>query len=287
MANQEHLDILKQGVKAWNEWRKQYREVKPDISKADLSGADLGKVDFRYANLKEADLGAAHLNLANLYRANLCDANLQSATLVMANLNQAKLRQTFLLWANLVEAKLNGADLARAVIRYANLGYAQLNGANFSGADLNGANLGGTNCSKANFTDATIGWTIFGRNLLKEVKGLDTVKHDGPSSIGIDTIYASHGDIPETFLKGAGIDDTFITYIRSFVGKAIEYYSCFISYSSKDESFAKRLYADLQSHNVRCWFAPEDLKWESVSILVLMKQYAFTISSCSSSRSPL
>lgn len=26
-------------------------------------------------------------------------------------------------------------------------------------------------------------------------------------------------------------------------------------------TFAKRLYADLQNHNVRCWFAPEDLKW--------------------------
>jgi TIR domain len=53
----------------------------------------------------------------------------------------------------------------------------------------------------------------------------------------------------------------FITYIRSLAGKAIEYYSCFISYSSKDEAFARRLYADLQSNNVRCWFAPKDLKW--------------------------
>src|SRR6266699_4105796 len=52
----------------------------------------------------------------------------------------------------------------------------------------------------------------------------------------------------------------FITYIRSLAGKAIEYYSCFISYSSKDEAFAKRLYADLQSNHVRCWFAPEDMK---------------------------
>jgi hypothetical protein len=39
----------------------------------------------------------------------------------------------------------------------------------------------------------------------------------------------------------------------------IQYYSCFISYSSRDEDFVKRLYADLQSNNVRCWFAPEDL----------------------------
>ncbi len=85
--------------------------------------------------------------------------------------------------------------------------------------------------------------------------------HLGPSISGFDTIYRSRGNIPETFLKGAGVDDTFITYIRSLIGKPIKYYSCFISYSSKDEAFAKRLYADLQNNNVRCWFAPEDLKW--------------------------
>jgi TIR domain len=93
------------------------------------------------------------------------------------------------------------------------------------------------------------------------MKGLETVMHMFPSTIGLDTIYNSRGNIPEDFLKGAGVDDTFITYIRSLVGKAIEYYSCFISYSSKDDAFARRLYADLQSQNVRCWFAPEDLKW--------------------------
>jgi hypothetical protein len=36
--------------------------------------------------------------------------------------------------------------------------------------------------------------------------------------------------------------------------------SCFISYSSKDQEFADRLYADLQANGVECWFAPEDLK---------------------------
>ena len=42
--------------------------------------------------------------------------------------------------------------------------------------------------------------------------------------------------------------------------KPIDYYSCFISYSSKDQDFAERLYADLQTEGVRCWFAPEDMK---------------------------
>lgn len=40
----------------------------------------------------------------------------------------------------------------------------------------------------------------------------------------------------------------------------VQYYSCFISYSSKDQGFAERLYADLQNKGVRCWFAPIDLK---------------------------
>jgi len=89
---------------------------------------------------------------------------------------------------------------------------------------------------------------------------LNTVKHVGPSTIGIDTIYGSQGNVPEIFLQGAGIDDTFIAYIRSLVNNPIDYYTCFISYSGKDQAFAERLYADLQSKGVRCWFAPEDLK---------------------------
>jgi hypothetical protein len=39
-----------------------------------------------------------------------------------------------------------------------------------------------------------------------------------------------------------------------------QYFSCFLSYSSKDERFAMQLYRDMRSYGVRCWFAPEDLK---------------------------
>jgi hypothetical protein len=86
------------------------------------------------------------------------------------------------------------------------------------------------------------------------------VQHDGPSSIGIDTIYHSQGNIPEAFLRGAGVPDDMITYSKSLVGQPFQYYSCFISYSSRDEALAQRLHADLQDKGVRCWFAPEDLK---------------------------
>jgi TIR domain len=39
----------------------------------------------------------------------------------------------------------------------------------------------------------------------------------------------------------------------------IQYYSSFISYSSKDQEFADRIHADLQNKGVRCWFAPHDM----------------------------
>jgi hypothetical protein len=49
--------------------------------------------------------------------------------------------------------------------------------------------------------------------------------------------------------------------ITSTIGaQPILYHSCFISYSSKDETLARRLHADLQANGVRCWFAPHDLK---------------------------
>jgi hypothetical protein len=97
---------------------------------------------------------------------------------------------------------------------------------------------------------------------LSECRGLEFVKHDGPSSIDIDTIYRSNGNIPEIFLRGAGVPEAFMVNMKALVAamSPIEFYSCFISYSSKDQEFAERLHADLRNKNVRCWFAPEDLK---------------------------
>jgi hypothetical protein len=116
------------------------------------------------------------------------------------------------------------------------------------------------NLSGANLSQARTDWTIFGDLDLRTVRGLETIDHIGPSTIGTDTLMRSEGDIPEVFLRGAGLSDTFITSVRSLAQHPIEYYTCFISYSSKDQEFAERLYADLQQKGVRCWFAPEDMK---------------------------
>lgn len=69
----------------------------------------------------------------------------------------------------------------------------------------------------------------------------------------------SQGDIPEAFLRGCGVPDSVIAYAWSLVARPIEFYSCFISYSTKDQAFAERLHADLQEKGIRCWLATEDL----------------------------
>ncbi len=135
-----------------------------------------------------------------------------------------------------------------------------LKGANLSNAKLLWTYFGIADLSGANLTKARMGWTSFEAQDLRLIKGLETIELEGPSFLSITTIYRSRGNIPEAFLKGAGIPDTFISYARSLVSRPIDYYRCFISYSSRDEPFAKRLYADLQSNGVRCWVAPEDLK---------------------------
>jgi hypothetical protein len=56
------------------------------------------------------------------------------------------------------------------------------------------------------------------------------------------------------------LPDTLIDYLPSLLNQPIQFYSCFISYSIKDQEFADRLYADLQNKGVRCWFAPHDIR---------------------------
>src|SRR5438128_2410990 len=77
MANQEQLNLLKQGTEVWNTWRKQHPSLRPDLSGADLSGASLSGANLVRANLSRANLTGAHL----FYGTNLSGANLSGADL--------------------------------------------------------------------------------------------------------------------------------------------------------------------------------------------------------------
>jgi len=155
MANAGHIDILRQGVEVWNQWRQENPEVQPDLSGADfaghslrwanLRGADLSRAKLNAADLTDASLWQANLGGANLNRATLCRANISDAKLSWANLGHANLEGASLVRARLIEALLTHADFTNARLAEANLQSADLRYARFVGTDLQGANL--THCS--------------------------------------------------------------------------------------------------------------------------------------------
>lgn len=79
--------------------------------------------------------------------------------------------------------------------------------------------------------------------------------------MGIETIVLSGSRVSQEFLQGVGVPKAVLDYLVSALTQPLELYSCFISYSSKDELFAKRLYYDLRAHDVRCWLFEEDAEW--------------------------
>jgi hypothetical protein len=101
--------------------------------------------------------------------------------------------------------------------------------------DLSGANLSGADLLE----------TIFVNTNLNDVQGLDACVHYGPSTIDHRTMAIS-GPLPLAFLRGCGLPDEFIDYLPSLLSQPIQFYSCFISYSTKDQLFVERLHADLQ-----------------------------------------
>jgi hypothetical protein len=255
MANAKQLAILKQGVEAWNGWREEHSAIRIDLSKAYLRGA-------------------------NLYKANLSGVDLDKANLLGADIREAKLDGSSLYEANLLEAVLHKVDFSRADLSRAILAATVLWRANLSGARLLGANLNGANLKESNFSKAWIGNTIFGNSDLSEVKGLDDVNHSYASTIGTNTIFQSKGLIPESFLRGCGLNDWEIEETKLCktdlshdevnqilrrmydlrTNQTIQVSQLFISYSHADSEFVDKIASCLTDKGIRYWRDIHEMK---------------------------
>ena len=145
MANQEHINLLLEGVDSWNSQReKEYFE--PDLTGANIyeefekAGKlnDDGKIPLSNINLRRADLTGAwfHGHYSVDKGADLRDADLRNAILIDTSLMFARLDGAKLCKANLSDAKMFKANLENA-----NLSSATLESANFESAKLTGAEL--------------------------------------------------------------------------------------------------------------------------------------------------
>jgi len=237
MATQNHLKILKDGWRTWQDWRREHPDIIPNLKRATLSGVDLVDFDLTRVNFRGADLSYATIAVTSLAYANLASADPGRADAGMSNLQGAVLYEAKLGETQFVDSDLRGADLRGAYCA----------STNFRGADLRGVN----------FSEALFNYTILGDVDLSGAKNLESVIHHTYSVLDHRTIIKS-GSLPIKFLRGCGLPETLIEHFPSMLTGP--FYSCFISYSSEDHEFAERLYADLQERGVRCWFAPEDLR---------------------------
>lgn len=196
MANQEHVKIIKQGVKPWNRWRNENPDIQPDLSEADLRGEVLGSANFSNTLLEGVKLARASLRKVDLRGANLNNAKLRWAELTQANLTEAELsfadlRETNLNNSRFDNADLREANLSKATLHDAILNEANLSGANLSHADLRNSKIDYANLMGANFANATLIGAKFGHTNLNEAE-LSKAKLNG-----VDLSYAE--------LKGANL----------------------------------------------------------------------------------
>lgn len=255
MADPELIGLLQQGSDVWNRWRQDQPSRKFDLIGAHLERASLNNADLSRTTLSRADLRLADLREVNLSDSRLYKTDLSSADLFRANLSNAQLISAYLNAADLTGVNLRKASLIETDLRGANLNEADLSDADLRGADISGASLKG-----AILKGAKTHGTIFSNVDLRSTEGLLEIDHQGPSRIELHSVRLPRERSALHFLRGAGVPDEWIDFWRSTMMHPIQYYSCFISYSGKDEALARRLHADLQAQGVRCWFAPEDMK---------------------------
>ena len=242
--------------------------VSADLNKADLFSAFLGWANLSKADLRRARLERADLGEANLSGADLSEADLISANLGEADLSKARLERTDLSYADLRGADLSGANLGEAILHRARLSHADLRKANLCKAGLGGAELNETYLAEANLSKTHFHGTALTLVDLSEARGLRNAFHSGPSDIGTAALEVTAASLArdqarmgavEIFLRSSGVPETYLDTFRLSIGQAIEFYSCFISYSHADKAFARRVYDTLQGRGIRCWLDEHQL----------------------------
>ena len=154
MSDPSHIEVLGDGVAAWNAWRKMNGDLRPDLSESNIKMLELSGID-------------------------LTDADMRGVMLAGADLSEALLHGADLSGADLMEADLSGADLSEADLSGANLMGADLSGADLTGTDLNGAilyraDLEGSEC---------VSHHLWLNQLIDFADGLGCVDRDGEAFV--------------------------------------------------------------------------------------------------------
>jgi uncharacterized protein YjbI with pentapeptide repeats len=249
-SRSEVIDLILAGREAWNAFRASLPHLQwyrgpcylpgfvlqldhADFRKRDLSGYDLTGCAFRSCNFgrvtfKHANLAGVGPHGTHEVSAEFIACNLRSSIFSGSKLNICRFDKS-----DLSHAELNGVSLYRTNLSHAKL-FKSVICADFIDASLVGTDFFHTYLLESEFIDTDLSRAL---NLSKaRIFAHITLDHR--------TLFKS-GILPKSFYRSCGLPDSLIEYLPSLVEDAMHVASCFISYSSKDEQFAAKLYADL------------------------------------------
>ena len=155
----------------------------------------------------------------------------------------------------MTDADLTGASLAGASLVKANMTNATCTDTDFFQTQFWGVNLTGTD-----MTGSLFGYSIFQDCDMSNIKGLDQVRHDAPSTIGLDSLFRSQGKISEVFLMGAGLPPAATQFLAPAGSDTTSLREVFISCIDEDQEVAKQLRDDLRALGVRCWVFSQEVR---------------------------
>lgn len=216
-------------------------------------GADLSGLNFSSEYMNDSNHRGMYLGF-DLRNANLRHCNLEGCDFAGANLRGV----------DLTGANMRGTNLYNALFQRAKLDDADLTGANLVSAEFND-----TSAANTTFRDARFGGTSIIATDLSTAIGLGSTFHVQASAIDTSSLRLSCDGLAKqpayirsdflTFLSSIGMHDDIIDVVKTWIGQPIEFYSVFISHSSLDKDFARKLYRDLQAMGVKCWLDEHEI----------------------------
>lgn len=262
MANSEHLKILKKGVEAWNKWRDENQDEKPD-----LSGVDLTKCEFTGANFSNTNFNKARLHLWSVYDCDFSESNLTDIAAQASYWRNARFRG----------AHISG-DLVLSRMYVADFSGASVQGCGLIDAELRFLRLNRTNFAPYLSSTVINSWTIIASDLSGMPLHPTSAQHEYPSNVDIETLQRTASGLREhserisafdKFFQESGLPDEIIKVFDSWARPSstitdgtpeeANFYSCFISYSHSDRTFAKRVHDGLTDHGIHCWLDAHEI----------------------------
>ncbi len=166
IGDSEHLEKLQEGVAAWNAWRQENPEIKPDLGGLDLTdpvfrGTPLWINDGQYIGISGIDLSHSLLRGANFSGALCRNANFSGSSFQDANFSEANFYNAIFSDVECQHANFSGSDCSWASFSDAKCAWSNFSGAvcvrtNFSGANCNSANFSKTVLEMADFSGAEV-----------------------------------------------------------------------------------------------------------------------------------